>query len=71
MQKRRKYSEEFKREAVSFANQPGVTARQVGDRDHLYPYRRALSGCGNLSDRLGRDIMVVIVSRANNHRVEE
>jgi transposase-like protein len=31
MQKRRKYSEEFKREAVSFANQPGVTARQVAE----------------------------------------
>ena len=31
MQKRRKYSEEFKREAVSFANQAGVTAKQVGE----------------------------------------
>ncbi|MCS5592939.1 MAG: IS3 family transposase [Porticoccaceae bacterium] len=31
MQKRRKYSEEFKREAVSFANQVGVTAKQVGE----------------------------------------
>ena len=29
MQKRRKYSEEFKREAVSFANQPGVTLTQI------------------------------------------
>jgi transposase len=31
MQKRRKYSEEFKREAVQFANQPGVTLKQVGE----------------------------------------
>jgi len=31
MQNRRKYSEEFKREAVSFANQAGVTVRQVGE----------------------------------------
>ena len=31
MQKRRKYSEEFKREAVQFANRPGVTLKQVGE----------------------------------------
>lgn len=31
MQKRRKYSEEYKREALAFADQPGVTLKQVGD----------------------------------------
>ncbi len=30
MAKRRKFSEEFKREAVVLANQPGVTKSQVG-----------------------------------------
>jgi transposase len=30
MAKRRRYSEEFKREAVALANQPGVTKSQVG-----------------------------------------
>ncbi len=30
MAKRRKFSEEFKREAVALANQPGVTKSQVG-----------------------------------------
>jgi len=31
MPKRRKYSEEFKREAVAMVNQPGVTLKQIGD----------------------------------------
>ncbi len=30
MGKRRKFSEEFKREAVALANQPGITKAQVG-----------------------------------------
>ena len=30
MPKRRKYSAEFKREAVAMANQPGVTRTQIG-----------------------------------------
>ncbi len=30
MAKRRRFSEEFKREAVALANQPGVTKSQVG-----------------------------------------
>jgi len=37
MQKRRKYSEEFKREAVSFANQLGITAKQVGEELGINP----------------------------------
>lgn len=48
MEKRRKYSEEFKREAVSFANQPGVTLAQVGRELGINPnmlsrWRRQLS----------------------------
>jgi len=31
MQKRRRHSDEFKREAIAFANQPGVTATQVDE----------------------------------------
>ena len=30
MQRRRKYTKEFKREAVSLASQPGVTLKQIG-----------------------------------------
>ena len=30
MQKRRTYSEEFKREAVNLASQPGITQKQIG-----------------------------------------
>lgn len=30
MKNRRKYTEEFKREAVAFASQPGITLNQVG-----------------------------------------
>lgn len=48
---RRKYSEEFKREAVSFANQPGVTLAQVGrelgiNSNMLSRWRRELDGHG-------------------------
>ena len=31
MVKRRKYSQEFKREAVLLASQPGVTLKQIGE----------------------------------------
>ena len=37
MSKRRKYSEEFKREAVQFASQPGVTQKQVGEELGINP----------------------------------
>ena len=51
MQKRRKYSEEFKREAVSFTNQPGITAKQVGEELGINPnmigrWRRELGMLG-------------------------
>ena len=31
MQKRRTYSEEFKREAVNLVSQPGITQKQIGE----------------------------------------
>ena len=49
---RRKYSEEFKREAISFTNQPGVTLAQVGQELGINPnmlsrWRRELEGHGD------------------------
>jgi transposase len=51
MQERRKYSEEFKQEAGSFANQAGVTAKQVGkelgiDANMIGRWRRELACWG-------------------------
>ncbi len=51
MQKRRIYSEEFKREAVSFANQLGITTKQVGEELGINPnmigrWRRELGMLG-------------------------
>lgn len=37
MSKRRRYSEEFKREAVQFASQPGVTQKQIGEELGINP----------------------------------
>ena len=37
MQKRRKYSEEYKREAVALANQPGVTLKEIGEELGINP----------------------------------
>ena len=37
MSKRRKYSGEFKREAVTMANQPGVTKAQIGQELGINP----------------------------------
>ena len=37
MPKRRKYSAEFKREAVALANQPGVTKAQIGRELDINP----------------------------------
>ena len=63
MQKRRKYSEEFKREAVNLTNQPGVTQKQIADelginanmlgrwrRDLGEFGERAFAGQGNARD---------------------
>ena len=37
MSKRRKYSAEYKREAVAMANQPGVTKAQIGQELGINP----------------------------------
>ncbi len=37
MQRRRKYTEEFKREAVAMANQPGITLKQLGEELGVNP----------------------------------
>lgn len=47
MPKRRKYSAEFKREAVALANQPGVTKTQIG---------RELDVNSNMITRLQREL---------------
>ena len=52
MQKRRQYTEEFKREAVAFADQPGVTLAQVArdlgiNPNMLYRWRAAMQADGS------------------------
>ena len=52
MVKRRKYSEEFKREAVLLASQPDVTLKQIGEELGINPgmlgrWRRELSEHGD------------------------
>jgi transposase len=52
MPKRRKYSAEFKREAVALANQPGVTKAQIGRELDINPnmitrWQRELSANGS------------------------
>ena len=52
MAKRRRFSEEFKREAVDLANQPGVTKSQVGRELGVNPnlltrWSRQLRGAGS------------------------
>ncbi len=49
MAKRRRFSEEFKREAVGLANQPGVTKAQVGRELGVNPnlLTRWMSGAAN------------------------
>ncbi len=51
MGKRRKFSDEYKREAVALANQPGVTKAQVGrelgvNANMLTRWSRELRDCG-------------------------
>lgn len=52
MSKRRKYSAEFKQEAIAMANQPGVTKAQIGKELGINPnmltrWERELSENGN------------------------
>ena len=48
---RRKYSQEFKREAVALTNQPGVTMKQIGEELGINPnmlgrWKKELKGYG-------------------------
>ena len=70
MQKRRKYSEEFKREAVSFANQAGVTAKQVGEElginaNMIGRWRRELGIC--MANSQSRKRIKQLAYRHNEH----
>ena len=54
MSKRRSYTEEFKREAIAFANQPGVTLAQIGQELGINPnmlsrWRRELERNGAIA----------------------
>lgn len=49
---RRKYSQEFKREAVALTNQPGVTIKQIGEElginaNMLGRWKKELKGYGS------------------------
>ena len=49
---RRKYSQEFKREAVALTNQPGVTLKQIGEELGINPnmlgrWKKELKGYGS------------------------
>ncbi len=50
---RRKYSQEFKREAVALTNQPGVTMKQIGEELSINPnmlgrWKKELKGYGRI-----------------------
>ncbi len=52
MPRKRKYSAEFKREAVALANQPGITKAQIGRELEINPnmitrWQRELSSNGS------------------------
>lgn len=54
MSKRRSYTDEFKREAIAFANQPGVTLTQIGQELGINPnmlsrWRREFETSGALA----------------------
>ncbi len=71
MSQRRKYSAEFKREAVATANQPGVTKAQIGQELGVSPnmitrWARELSDSGSkafLGQGKARDEEMVVLKR--------
>ena len=73
MQRRRKYSAEFKREAVALANQPGVTKAQIGRELDINPnmitrWHRELSANGSkafLGQGVARDEELATLKREN------
>jgi transposase-like protein len=79
MPRRRKYSAEFKREAVALANQPGVTKAQIGRELDINPnmitrWQRELSANGStafLGQGVARDEELSTLKRENNRLRKE
>jgi transposase len=79
MPKRRIYSAEFKREAVSVANQPGVTKARIGRELEINPnmitrWQRELSTNGSttfLGQGVARDEEVAALKRENRQLRKE
>jgi transposase-like protein len=78
MPKRRNYSAEFKREAVTLANQPGVTRAQIGRELDINPnmitrWQRELSSNGSkafLGQGVARDEELMALKR-ENHKLKK
>ena len=79
MPTRRKYSAEFKREAVALANQPGVTKAQVGrelgvNANIIARWQRELQSSGSkafLGQGVARDEEMAALKRENNRLRKE
>jgi transposase-like protein len=79
MATRRKYSAEFKREAVALANQPGVSKAQIGRELDVNPnvitrWQRELSANGSkafLGQGVARDEELASLKRENNRLRKE
>lgn len=79
MAKRRKYSAEFKREAVALANQPGVTRAQIGRELDINPnmitrWQRELQANGSkafLGQGVARDEEIAALKRDNSRLRKE
>ena len=79
MPRRRKYSAEFKREAVALANQPGVTKAQIGREMDINPnmitrWQREMTANGSkafLGQGVVRDEAMAALKRDNNRLRKE
>jgi len=79
MSSRKKYSAEFKREAVALANQPGVTKAQIGRELGINPnmitrWQRELSANGSkafLGQGVARDEEMAALKREVNRLRKE
>ena len=79
MPRKRKYSAEFKREAVSLANQPGVTKAQIGRELDINPnmitrWQREMTANGSkafLGQGVARDEEMVALKRENSRLRKE
>lgn len=79
MARRRKYSAEYKREAVALANQPGVTKAQIGREMDINPnmitrWQREMTTNGSkafLGQGVARDEEMTALKRENNRLRKE